>query len=110
MSEPKWTEGTWYFDDIGTPLERPDGLGYLKSTAHDEVQPIIDLGHIGDSGLPAEENIANAHLIAAAPDLYEALLTCQEYLATSLGSASNINPYPLMDEALAKANGNGGET
>lgn len=49
--------------------------------------------------------LANVRLIAAAPELLEALLQCQEYLRHSLGSTSDVNPFPAMEAAIAKARG-----
>lgn len=50
--------------------------------------------------------VANARLIAAAPDMLEALELCQAYLLHSTGSNSRVsNPYPKVDAALSKAKG-----
>lgn len=54
-----------------------------------------------------EEATANAHLISAAPDLFEALDMARRYMKTCLGSSfwDGPNPYPIIDAALAKARG-----
>jgi hypothetical protein len=51
------TPGPWAF----RPISGDDGLGYIEADGHDII-------HAGVSDLPAEENVANARLIAAAPD------------------------------------------
>lgn len=55
-------------------------------------------GHVG---------CLNPHMIAAAPELYEALELARRYMKTCLGSSfwDGPNPYPIIDEALAKAKG-----
>jgi len=54
-----------------------------------------------------EEWEANAHLIAAAPDLFEALDMARRYMKMCLGSSfwDGPNPHPIIDAALAKARG-----
>nr|WP_313011673.1 hypothetical protein [Brucella intermedia] len=57
--------------------------------------------------LPEREAKANAHLISAAPELFEALDMARRYMKTCLGSSfwDGPNPYPIIDAALAKARG-----
>ena len=62
MSEPKFTKGPWYVYNNGFYLEITNECG--------QEAPIISISDIHD------KNIANANLIAAAPDMYEALLDC----------------------------------
>ena len=50
------------------------------------------------------ESEADAFLIAAAPDLHEALKLAREYMRHCLGSRyEGPDPYPIIDAALAKA-------
>lgn len=46
--------------------------------------------------------VANAHLIAASPDLYEALVVCREAIVNQEGFGS---AWPKIKAALAKARG-----
>lgn len=50
-----------------------------------------------------DEARANAKLIAAAPDMYEALKEARDYLRFNKGNASPI--YDKADKALSKAEG-----
>ncbi|MEN5103820.1 hypothetical protein [Brucella anthropi] len=56
----------------------------------------------------AARKMANdATLIAAAPDLFEALDLARRYMKLCLGSSfwDGPNPHPIIDAALAKARG-----
>jgi hypothetical protein len=68
-----WTPGPWVFY---APNSWKDGLGYVRS----HVQDGREIAHTGDTKTPAAENIANARLIAAAPEMAEALLFCAAVL------------------------------
>ena len=67
----------------------------------DEKTPIASVSgmalHCG-----AEKAARHAHLLAAAPEMLAALLLAREYLKHSLGSTSEINPYPAIEHAIAK--------
>jgi len=84
--ETKWTLGPWRYDRTnGSPTTGQHMIaggkpGYLAEAR--------DCGS-GDV-------IANAHLIAAAPDLYAALVHAQQNMP---------HPDQMIDEALAKARG-----
>jgi len=54
-----------------------------------------------------EELLANAHLIAAAPELYEALESAKEWLEQCRGAGVFVHPQVIPDceAALAKARG-----
>ena len=92
MSETKHTPGPWVVVDIcecahrnGTMWEGHIDLGPLRESRHGNMWPDVTV-QIGSSlGLPGQpvgrEVIeANAHLIAAAPDMLEALEAALAYL------------------------------
>jgi len=87
MSEIKWTKGPWVFDEHDNLIA--DG-GNLKVR-----------GISIPNGYAKEETTANMHLIAAAPDLYEALDT----LASTLDSSGMKLITVDAHAALAKARG-----
>lgn len=105
MSEAKFTKGPWHchrntsFWEFG--CEERGQLGDVCATAFT----------LEGRALDAEESMeANAHLIAAAPELYEAL----RMAAKDLNTAAHLLPYigPTLLEtvkqahaALAKARG-----
>ena len=67
MSAPAFTPGPWY-------VTGDDDLRYVREEASDAVLARIeDGGHVNpEFALSAAEQLANALLIAAAPDLYAA--------------------------------------
>ena len=96
MNQTKFTPGPWR---IGTPP--PNGEQTIGTVAGLMVA-VATTGHN-----VAEETKANAHLIAASPDLYEAL----DALKAELFLHAEGNYFrPLLDKAeiaLAKARGEG---
>lgn len=88
MSEPKFTPGPWY-------AAQPEECGGWWIVATDpEGCDCIDSG---DGGFERED----AHLIAAAPELYEALETCLLYGAMTGDEWVTAK----AEAALAKARG-----
>ena len=84
--ERKWTPGPWkfdVFDEFPSAIENYDGKEVL-----------FGCGCCGSPGLGRDD----AHLIASAPDLYEAL---EDVMLNGLDS-NNVN---RVAEALAKARG-----
>jgi hypothetical protein len=98
MSETKFTPGRWAF----RALRGDDGLGYIEADGYDII-------HAGVSDLSREENEANAHLIAAAPEMYEALVHFIEDPTFQVAVGGNPNVVDRMLDharaALAKARG-----
>lgn len=95
--EPKFTPGPWYV--TGEDFYR------VRRTSTDEVLATIEDGGQVDPefALSDDEQFANAHLIAAAPDLYEALQQSADLITKMLG-ADTITGR-MAAEALAKARG-----
>jgi len=81
-----FTKGPWVKDSRGECLINPDG------------ENIIVWGCGLSSATKTDERVANAHLIAAAPDMYKMLLEC---FHTSNKGAWKDN----IGELLAKARG-----
>jgi len=93
MSEPKFTPGPWFTDDYG----------YIFSGERRDAHMIAEVRGWGwIQYLPDPEKIqdANAHLIAAAPELFEAL----EYVMTAHGEQLS-DAFEKAQAALAKARG-----
>lgn len=97
-SDTKFTPGPWFINrsemGIHKYVEARIGGGMIQEVAC-----------CGPTELH-EQSDANARLIAAAPELYEALLTARKELAGlphSLGY--EITHMPAIDLALAKARG-----
>ena len=96
------TPGPWTFYELteSRVTGKSDGLGYIRPlTAQDFDNR--EIAHHGDSQRSREENIANARLIAAAPDLLDALWVCTEHNALYLGE--NHNTVIQGRAAIAKA-------
>ena len=98
MNEPKFTPGPWV-----------NNQGRIESD--------LEHGWVNDGWCIAECNgpqaEINAHLIAAAPDLYKALAHLEPYLDAIVCYASTIEEHPpngfILETkaALAKARGEG---
>lgn len=90
MSERKWTPGPWR-------VERDEYSGIEKYGvyASDET-PVV-------SHFTAIEDEPDSHIIAAAPDLYDALQAMVDYCNAECGS--KIYPGHQANQALAKARG-----
>ena len=87
MTERKWTPGPWQIDD--------DGI-YNPRITGDDGNDVAEVLEFPDMG----QQIANARIIGAAPDLYEALLEALPYVPEHHG--------PIMHKinaALAKTRG-----
>lgn len=79
MSGEKWTAGPWRVGDAGTAVfgpKRDDGS--LPQT----------VAVVSRAALATDENRANARLIAAAPDMAEALKECAARLEMAASDAN----------------------
>lgn len=93
MNNAKFTPGPWHNEEVTAITAYSEG----------EVRPWYVASvhrHIGDG---ADQMAANAHLIAAAPELYEALEECRALLDGEGGMPVGVRER--ADAALAKALG-----
>ena len=89
MGVPKWTEGPWLFE--------PHGETHALYSRRDDTKHGLRLMNLADGD---RNFIANANLIAAAPELYEAL--CDMVSDRDCLSKKTIE---FAERALAKARG-----
>src|SRR5690606_37681021 len=111
MTKAKWTPGPWEAKngtDVFTTLGAANSEGI--EAAHNDGWHVADcaagwtfIEGGGTADLSFEERQANAHLIAAAPDLYEALASIEN----DDGSIPEAI-WKMRNDALAKARGEGG--
>ena len=103
------TPGPWVIYDDG-----PDGSDVILAHIDEEN---YDIAYIAADERPEDEKKANARLIAAAPDLLEALRAAVEYLGCALRGANlkatgydreaGVEEYQAALAAIAKAEGRG---
>ena len=92
------TPGPWQFYELLDHAH--DGLGYIRTVPEDG----LEIAHHGDSGRSRSENVANGHLLAAAPDMLAALKSARKSLVLAGGAVEMIMPaITLIDAAIAKA-------
>ena len=118
MTETKWTKGPWERmneGDIFGPLGGDSGDGVFADESDRWQVAVVDRclafvdGELVELGKDCMR--ANAHLIAAAPDLYNALLSAEQSIAIFMGVYDHRNEsgagYILTEAraALAKARG-----
>ena len=115
MSNTKWTPGPWRVEkgrsDWGMPRSHAvvpdDGSGFdfdgMIAEVH-SLQPYC-AGESKANIEKASTDIANAHLIAAAPDLYEALLEAHLAMINSIPSYAGSYICRRNQAVLAKARG-----
>lgn len=103
MTSLKFTPGPWYADPSDKIL-RQWGVG--KDLYWGSVAIGVDpLAIIVRDGIEAKEAKANAHLIAAAPELYafvEAFITWYEDDASSVSDARTLFGHALLIGAKAR--------
>lgn len=100
---PLWTEGPWRQHKRGAlNVESMTGRGVATCGGYSDGRQDADKLY--------EESVANAHLIAAAPDLYEALRLTRGLLRDYIVAAGPIEAEDdevllIADTAMAKARG-----
>lgn len=94
---PQWTSGPWYVSPESVyPSIKTSG--FQNSRGRD-----MRVAYIMDS---LKESRANAHLISAAPDMYEALDALFDlHCRARLDSGDYIKEFQAAHDALAKARG-----
>jgi hypothetical protein len=105
MSEPKWTPGPWRKKtngNIGNSIEAQSGR---QAHADDDGMRIVATYQectASDQYAAQEENrAANGNLIAAAPELYEALEECASHAGGDIGDID----WAMVRATLVKARG-----
>jgi hypothetical protein len=116
MSEPKFTPGPWHFLEAHSHNDewsRDKPLTICDEKRDDDLANVFSAD---DSTVltTREEAIANAHLIAAAPDLYHALTKAREFIRHLTPREDHLGDMAkdaaiAADAALAKAIGKGGQ-
>lgn len=94
MVDAKWTPGPWWVE-VDENAAQVQGYPLIVT---DSYTVIGNEGMFGDM----ETDFHNAHLVSAAPDLYEALEIALKYIDYDGMSNADDN---LIDNALAKARG-----
>ena len=96
MTEWKWTKGPWVITDMGTLISEGGNVNHPIEVAG------LNIAHFSRYECKTHQS-ANANLIAAAPDLYEAL----ENLLNVINGDGGTKPdaRELCHAALAKARG-----
>lgn len=101
----KHTPGPWLLTTSGSEVEGVNVTFHIRSDERVSIASGQSQEHLPDSGIHEEECIANANLIAAAPDLLAAL----EEAIDMIDIDSNISISSPMairwKEAVAKARG-----
>lgn len=99
MSETKFTKGNFSDGTKGwkvNVLKRDDHPDWIEVIYNDDEECITDKVY----------ELSDAHLIAAAPEMYEALLRCKiEIAAIAHISDQTKQTYELILSAIAKADG-----
>ncbi len=97
MSKNKFTSGPWFVDHNSPFLVR----------AHDDING-RHIAHVGPANYAPRFDVdePNARLIAAAPELLEALATAREWIEFSAGmGGGGFKILDEIDKAIAKARG-----
>lgn len=101
MSEMKFTPGPWLAGREGYN----EGVVYSMYDGICQVFGVPMNAWADDVGSEFSEGMANARLIASAPDLYEALKACLAYIEDDEGADSKHPAGDMARAALSKAEG-----
>jgi len=104
-----YTKGEWRVKEVPQNALESEGVGFLRYvdeyhiTVEDGITCIAVMGTTWARG-DAE---GNAHLIAAAPEMYEALKAFDDYLCAAPPHNMKLKAHAtkLMEQSLAKAEG-----
>ena len=106
MSDTKFTPGPWVVEPVN---HDNDGGTLVRLTDYPNPNCVANVWGTESARTPNAEGIANAHLIAAAPDLYAALLVAElasEELCQGQDPANECwVTLATVRAALAKARG-----
>jgi hypothetical protein len=104
MTQPKWTPGPWTAVNRGTKSE-PMFSVMAARIAGRPPRHEVAICATGDS--PQEMETANAHLCAAAPEMYEALHNTTSLLRSFASKTDEISQLAISmaEDAMAKARG-----
>lgn len=102
MSDAKFTKGPWNLPDVGTAR---GSVLVSRGGPHSDWKGMVCSVDAGNYAASAEEGLANAHLIAAAPEMYEAIREAVEDAEKAVNPSARIFGYEKFKAALAKAEG-----
>lgn len=113
MSEPKFTKGEWSvphfaMNDVRCNCAYVLSEGHMGSIATVDIDNGLEIGKGGNDSPALEEAIANAHLIAAAPELYAELAHLVRFFEPIEETGLNVPGLATLNgarAALAKARG-----
>jgi hypothetical protein len=97
MSTPKHTPGPWQVNL--TRVDHAIVRWHIASEKHGSAFPICE--HVIESEPTGAEQLANARLIAAAPDLLARLIECEEQLRGVTGALPGSDSAEVCDAARA---------
>ena len=97
----KHSKGPWKLDDYGP--KSGNVIRFEVNAANGERICELEDPEIEPGGMPADEATANAELIVAAPDLYEA---CRLALSTCVACGIDNATVRMLRRAISKAEGN----
>jgi len=102
MSETKFTKGEWKAIE---GISETDGMRCGVTVTRGKTDYLLATIENGAPGDLCETEEANAHLIAAAPDLYGLVCGYRSYIAKMPSGDLNEMILEKIDAALAKARG-----